>query len=347
MSGKRIKNNDIKNILKNNDNTDENSVEKVFLYKPVLNQNKENNNLKKDNNKIFGRNKKIIEKIINRKIKSCKHSYLTYKKENVKYNNNDLNNKTYNKQKISFNSPKTNNINTFNKNNSKKKYKTPIHQPFVTSMEFKNIQTNEEESKINSPKYKSKKNNLVCFGKSLNQILINNINEAIMKNGNIIKKKKRKNFSANIYNKNKYKNFNNYDMHLKIFDDKLIEIYEDYQKKQKLYKKQRLNHLLPDLEERRKKIISRIPLSIKAYKKKDVDIVYTRKICDLDYQKYYMKEKINMNDILENHNIYNRKDYLSAKVPFFMLTKSVVKPICKKSASQNNIFSKGLKNISL
>ena len=35
-----------------------------------------------------------------------------------------------------------------------------------------------------------------------------------------------------------------------------------------------------------------------------------------------MKEKINMNDILENHNIYNRKHYLSTKVPFFMLTKS-------------------------
>ena len=168
-----------------------------------------------------------------------------------------------------------------------------------------------------------------------------------MKKGTIMKRKKNKRFSA-FYNKNqKIKNFNDYDIHLKIFDDKLIEIFEDYQKKQKLYKKQRLNHLLPDLEEKRKKIISRIPLSIKAYKKNDIDIFYTRNICDLDYQKYYMKEKINMNDILENHNIYNRKDYLSAKVPFFMLTKSVVKPICKKSSSQNNIFSRGFKNISL
>ena len=348
MSGKRIKNNDIKNILNDNDNTNENSLEKEFLFKPILNLNKENHNYKKYNNKIFGRNKNIIEKIINREIKSSKYNYLPNNKENIKYFNKDLNNKTYNKQKIKFNSAKTrnNNINTFNKNKNKKNLKSTIHQPFVTSMEFKNIQTNEEESKIISPKYKSKKNNLDSFGKSLNQILINTINEAIMKNGNIIKKKKRKNFSAIIYNKDKYKNFNNYDLHSTIFDDKLIEIFEDYQKKQKLYKKQRLNHLLPDLEEKGKKIISRIPLSIKAYKKNDIDIFYTRNICDLDYQKYYMKEKINMNDILENHNIYNRKDYLSAKVPFFMLTKSVVKPICKKSSSQNNIFSRGFKNIS-
>jgi hypothetical protein len=60
-----------------------------------------------------------------------------------------------------------------------------------------------------------------------------------------------------------------------------------------------------------------------------------------------MKEKINMNDILECHNIYNRKHYLSTKVPFFMLTKSVVKPICKKNNSQQNFFLKGFKNISI
>ena len=37
-----------------------------------------------------------------------------------------------------------------------------------------------------------------------------------------------------------------------------------------------------------------------------------------------------MNEILHNHNKYNRKDYLSGKVPFFILTKTVVKPICMK-----------------
>jgi len=369
MSGKRIKNNDIKNILKdNNNNIDENNEneKQVYLFEPILKQNKENN-LKHSTNKIIRRNNEnnMIEHIKKRRINSGKLNYFTNKKEKVNGNNinNNLimnnnnndnhNNKIFKKQKNNFNFKKTNdnndnNINIFNKNNKKKNDNLKIHQPFVTSVDFKNIQTNEEESKIISSKYKSKKNNLVCFGKSLNQILINNINEAIMKKGNIIKKKKKINFTPNNYNTNiKFKNFNNYEMHLKIFDDKLIEIYEDIQKKQKMYKKQRLNYLLPNLEEKKRKIISRIPLSIKGYKKNDIEIFYTRNICDLDYQKYYMKEKINMNDILENHNIYNRKDYLSAKVPFFMLTKSVVKPICKKSNSQQNFFSNGFKNISI
>ncbi len=60
-----------------------------------------------------------------------------------------------------------------------------------------------------------------------------------------------------------------------------------------------------------------------------------------------MKDKINMNQILENQNIYNRKDYLSEKVPFFMLTKTVIKPLCKRSISQRNIFDGNCKEISL
>ena len=53
MSGKRIKNNDIKNILKDNNNIDEkNENEKqVYLFEPILKQNKENN-LNKSTNKI-------------------------------------------------------------------------------------------------------------------------------------------------------------------------------------------------------------------------------------------------------------------------------------------------------
>ena len=364
MSGKRIKNNDIKNILKDNNNIDENNEneKQIYLFEPNIKQNKDNN-LKHSANKIIRRNNEnnMIEHIKKRRINSGKLNYFKNRKEKVNENNinnnlimnnndnvNNNNNKIFKKQKNNFNFKKTNdnNINIFNKNNKKKNENLKIHQPFVTSVDFKNIQTNEEESKIISSKYKSKKNNLVCFGKSLNQILINNINEAIMKKGNIIKKKKKINFSPNNYNTNtKFKNFNNYEMHLKIFDDKLIEIYEDIQKKQKMYKKQRLNYLLPNLEEKKRKIISRIPLSIKGYKKNDIEIFYTRNICDLDYQKYYMKEKINMNDILENHNIYNRKDYISGKVPFFMLTKSVVKPICKKSISHTNIFRNEFKEI--
>ena len=317
MSGKRFKNNDIKNIIKfNND-------KKSHLFEPILNKtNQRNNNIdmqNKEDNKIINDNNKNL--IIN----------------------NNKKNKILIKSKTAYLTPKTN-----NNINNKKSNKLKINHPFVTSVDFKNIQTNEEESKLLPPNFQSKKNNLVCFGKSLNQILINNINEAIMKNGNVIKKKKRKNFSANIFNKfHNLKNFNNHEMHKQIFENKLIEMYEDIEKKQKFYKKQRLNYLLPDLEERKKRVIARIPLSIKGYKKNEIDMIYTRNICDLDYQKYYMKDKINMNEILENHNIYNRKDYLSGKVPFFMLTKTVVKPICKKSISQKNMLPNNYKEITI
>lgn len=328
MSAKKIKNNDIKNILK--ESIDEKNLDvKYYLFEPILKQNKQ---------KTDEKNKNFNYQTIKSNLFSNKEEISSVNKNSLIIRNKEKS-KIFIKSKTSFNTPKTiNNINTLKpKNNIKIGNKFRTFEPFVTSVDFKNIQTNEEESKNITNKFKSKKNNLVCFGKSLNQILINNINEAIIKKGNIIKKKKRKNFSSTFYKPN-IKNFNNYEMHMRIFDDKLIEMYEDFQKKQKLIKKQRLNHLLPDLEEKRKKVTSRIPLSIKGYKKNEVDIFYTRNICDLDYQKYYMKEKINMNDILENHNKYNRKDYLSGKVPFFMLTKSVVKPSFKKSYSQKNIF---------
>ena len=335
MKEEKLKNNDIKNILKDYLYYKE---EKKFF---PINRNLKNENYK-DSENISKLNKnKTFEKTSNGKNNNNVNELFSRKKENYS--------KVLSKSNTNFNSPKSfgqNNINSLKKDLIKKNYKLAIHQPFVTTIDFKNIQTNEEESKMISPIFKSQKNNLTNFGKSLNQILINNINEAIMKKGSLIKKKKRNTFSANIYyQKQNYQNFNNYEIHKKIFDDKLIQMYEDYTKKQKLYKKQKLNNLSPHLEEKRKKIYSRIPLCIKGYKKNEVDIFYTRNICDLDYQKYYMKEKINMNDILENHNIYNRKDYISGKVPFFMLTKSVVKPICKKSISHTNIFRNEFKEI--
>lgn len=330
MSVKKCKNNDIKNIL--NKSNDENNLDtKYYLFEPIL---KKQNNDEKNKNFNCQNCQTIKTNLL-----PCKEFNTINDKDSLIIRNQERS-KIYIKSKTNLNTPKKiNNINSYKAKNNINKFK--ILQPFVTSLNFKNIQTN-EESKNMASKYNSRKNNLVYFGKSLNQILINNINEAIMKKGNIIKKKKKKNFSSTFYKPN-IKNFNNYEMHMKIFDDKLIEMYEDFEKKQKLIKKQRLNHLLPDLEEKRKKVISRIPLSIKGYKKNDIDIFYTRNICDLDYQKYYMKEKINMNDILENHNKYNRKDYLSNKVPFFMLTKTVVKPTLKKINSQTNIFPNNFK----
>ena len=97
---------------------------------------------------------------------------------------------------------------------------------------------------------------------------------------------------------------------------------------------------MPSLEIRRQEMKNKIPLYIKGYKKKDLDIFYTRNVCDLDYQRYYNKNQLNLNEILENHNKYNRKDYLSGSVPFFLLTKSVFKPMFRKNISQTNLHNK-------
>ena len=219
--------------------------------------------------------------------------------------------------------------------------------PYITSVNFKNIQTGTDTLYDNTTSENtSKKNNKVSFGKSLNDVLINNINEAIMKKGSIIQKIKRKNYSSIVY-RSGYSNFNDYDLHKKIFDLKLVEIYEDYQKKQSEYRKQRIEELMPSLEIRRQEMKNKIPLYIKGYKKKDLDIFYTRNVCDLDYQRYYNKNQLNLNEILENHNKYNRKDYLSGSVPFFLLTKSVFKPMFRKSGSQENLNNKYKRNIKI
>ena len=80
-----------------------------------------------------------------------------------------------------------------------------------------------------SKEYNLSKNNKVSFGKSLKQILINNIKEIIESKGNIIQKIKRKNYSTILY-RSGYNNNNNFDLHKKIFDLKLVELYEKYKK---------------------------------------------------------------------------------------------------------------------
>jgi len=293
--------------------------------------NVKNNNYKFYNNNIMTNSpKSIIDQIIKDKIDHNKKSNL-YKSNKTFYkNNNNVNKLIYLKK------------NTMSSNNSKNNL-IPSINPFVTSIQFKNIQTN-EESKSSSFKFIPKKNNLVSFGQSMNQILINSINNSVIKNGKILPKK-RAIISANLYYENK--NYNSYEMHKKIFNDKLNEMLEDYKKRQKINKQLKLYKLMPELKEKRRINNLKIPLSIKGYNKKEIDIFYTRNICDLDYKKYYTKEKVNMNEILHNHNKYNRKDYLSVKVPFFMLTKTVVKPVCMKSKSQNNILGKQLNQISI
>ena len=209
--------------------------------------------------------------------------------------------------------------------------------PYKTTTNFKNIQTNMNSKFYNvniSKEYNSCKNNKVSFGKSLKQILINNIKEIIESKGNIIQKIKRKNYSTILY-RSGYNNNNNFDLHKKIFDLKLVELYEKYKKMLTEYRNKRIEELNPTLELKRREMKIKMPLLIKGYNKKDLDIYYTRDICDLDYQNYYNKNQLNLKDILENHNKNNRREYISGNIPFFLLTKSTYKPTFKKILSQN------------
>ena len=229
-------------------------------------------------------------------------------------------------------------------NNDTKKF-----NPYKTATDFKIIQTNiNSKYGNNSQEFTSKKNNKVSFGKSLNEIIIDNIKEIIKNKGHTIQNIKKKNYSTIIYRPG-YNIYNNYELHKKIFDLKLVEIYENYEKRKSELRKQRIEKLSPELELKRQEMKVRMPLLIRGYNKKDLDIFYTKNICDLDYQNHYNENQLNMKEVVAYHNQINRKEYLSGNVPFFLLTKSVLKPIFKKILSQNinNKIKKGIKEISL
>ena len=318
LTKKSKKNDDIENVLNNDGlinkiNETKNLIGEIIGERKrnsVIKLSQHNNRNKHNNNEIQNIKSQSMPKITNKTLGASKNNH----KYKLKSNTIDI-----------------------NINNNLKKI-----SPYITSVSFKSVQTIDD----NKSEYISKKNNKVSFGQSLNETLINNINEAIMKKGSIIQEIKRKNYSSIVY-RSGYSKTNDHDLHKKIFDLKLVEIYEDFQKQQSLYRKQRIEKLMPSLEERRQKIQNKMPLLIKGYNKKNLDIIYTRNICDLDYQRYYNKNQLNLNEILENHNKYNRKDYLSGNIPFFLLTKSVFKPIFRKSGSQENLNNKYKRNIKI
>ena len=323
------KNSDIENIL-NDDIYSSNITNKV---KPKLNF----------INEIIKENKQKLPK-------NLIHNY-TVKSRNFHYYNN-LKNKSLPKLGIKYKTIKFAQISlrkNQNKNDKKDNNDNNIQNSkqfnlFTSTTNFKTVQDNTKSKNYNSkstPILKPKTNNIsknkkVSFGKSLNQILLNNIKTAIRNKGNLIQKLKRKKFSSIIY-KPGYSNKNEDDLHKKIFDEQLIEIYEAYQKKQGLYRKQRINKLMPDYEKRKFEMRNDIPIYIKGYNKKKMDIFYTRYVSDLNYQRYYNKSQLNIEDILENHNRNNRKEYISGNIPFFLLTKTLYNPIrYKRSISLNN-----------
>ena len=313
LTKKRKKNKDIENFINK-----KRTSHKIKITKNLLGEkNKEN--------------KKISFFTLSRNNKSNQRN-IYYKKNIIKNNSMpNINTKALNISQNHISINKSNDI-KINANKNNKNFSL-----YKTTTNFKNIQTNMNSKFYNvniSKEYNLSKNNKVSFGKSLKQILINNIKEIIESKGNIIQKIKRKNYSTILY-RTGYNNYNNFDLHKKIFDLKLVELYEKYKKMLTEYRNKRIEELKPTLELKRREMKIKMPLLIKGYNKKDLDIYYTRDICDLDYQNYYNKNQLNLKDILENHNKNNRREYISGNIPFFLLTKSTYKPTFKKILSQN------------
>ena len=316
------KNSDIENVLIDTyDKSDIISREKLqsIIKKYLIIQNKPNIAINLFRNKNIFYNQQLNTRSLPK--------YKTIKTTQIIFPIND-NKKNKNK----------NNKNDANIINTPKKLKS-----FGTLTDFKEELKNEEIKNntntnlisLKQNNFTPKKNHKVSFGTSLNQILINNIKTEIRNKGTTIQKIKRKKYSSIIY-KSRNSNGGCDDLHKKFFDDKLVHIYENYKKRQELYKKIRIDKLISSYEKNKFENRNNIPLYIRGYNKKKLDIFYTRNMCDLDYQRYYNKSQLNIEDILENHNKNNRKEYLSGNIPFYLLTKTLYKPMLRKSFSQSN-----------
>ena len=314
------KNSDIENVLI--DTYDKNNIisrEKLqsIIKKYLIIQNKPNIAINLFRNKNIFYNQKLNTRSLPK--------YKTIKTTQIIFPIND-NKKNKNK----------NNKSDANIINTPKKFKSfGTLTNFKTELKNEEIKNNTNSISLRQNNFTPKKNHKVSFGTSLNQILINNIKKAIRNKGTTIQKIKRKKYSSIIY-KSRNSNGGCDDLHKKFFDDKLVHIYENYKKREELYKKIRIDKLMSSYEKNKFENRNNIPLYIRGYNKKKLDIFYTRNMCDLDYQRYYNKSQLNIEDILENHNKNNRKEYLSGNIPFYLLTKTLYKPMLRKSFSQSN-----------
>ena len=87
-----------------------------------------------------------------------------------------------------------------------------------------------------------------------------------------------------------------------------------------------------------------IPIYIKAYQKKGKDVFHSRKIYDVDYQNRYRKPSINLEELIQNQNVYSKK-MKNNKFPFYHFLRTVNNPyqnlkVMKKSQNRGQIFIK-------
>ena len=129
-------------------------------------------------------------------------------------------------------------------------------------------------------------------------------------------------------------NYNNYETHMEIFEQKMKKEFNDYLKEYKLAQKKSLKSVSKKIADKKEEMTKCIPLYIKGFKKNPIDIFHSRKIFDLDYQKYYRKPSVNIEEILHYQNKNGSNNFKKGKIPFYYFLRTVNNPYDKKSLSR-------------
>ena len=183
-------------------------------------------------------------------------------------------------------------------------------------------------TKINdiNKKYKKKEEEKIyTFGKSLNDCFIKSINDEMIKKGIILKNPllKKSSFKKEIPLKN---NYNNLDLHMKIFNQKIMKKFKMYINQYKESQKLKLRSISQQLADKKEKMTNLIPLYIKAYKKENKDVFHSKRIYDIKYQNRYEKPLINLDEILQYQNQCSDYNFRKGKIPFYQFLRTVNNP---------------------
>ena len=89
-----------------------------------------------------------------------------------------------------------------------------------------------------------------------------------------------------------------------------------------LFKKNTLNNFYPENVAKRNQQLKRMPYIIKCMEKKRNNSIYNQPIIDKWYVHRYRKPKVNLEDILLNHNTNERRDLSSSKVQPYIIFKA-------------------------
>lgn len=100
----------------------------------------------------------------------------------------------------------------------------------------------------------------------------------------------------------------------------------NFKHKKTLLKKERIYRLSPIIGKKLIGLNKYINYNIKGFQKSATDFFHTKNICDIDYQNYYTKRLINIDDIFINQYKNKRKEYKGSKIPFYYYSKSLIKP---------------------